>query len=151
ARHLRLARFGDNMRDVAVTEGDKVDAQAQVGVTVSAYGVNALADAVAGVERDGRDAVDALVTGYEEEYDVAPELRRGGERHASLRDGAAIEAGLRRVLEDVGASAFTTNFEDLGTLRQLPGLAVQRLMADGHGFGGEGDWKTAALLRILKV
>ena len=151
ARHLRLARFGDNMRDVAVTEGDKVDAQAQVGVTVSAYGVNALADAVADVERDGQDAVDALVTGYEEEYDVAPELRRGGERHASLRDGAAIEAGLRRVLEDVGATAFTTNFEDLGTLRQLPGLAVQRLMADGHGFGGEGDWKTAALLRILKV
>jgi L-arabinose isomerase len=148
ARSLRLARFGDTMRDVAVTEGDKVDAQIRFGVTVSAYGVNALVDAVAEVS-DGQ--ADALVAEYEDLYDVAPELRRGGERHESLRYGARIEAALRRLMEETRSTAFTTNFEDLGGLRQLPGLACQRLMADGFGFAGEGDWKTSALLRILKV
>jgi L-arabinose isomerase len=148
AQNLRMARFGDNMRDVAVTEGDKVGAQATLGVSVNGYGVNAL---VAAVEETVDSDVDKLVAEYEELYHVVPELRRGGERHESLRYGARIELALRQFLGDGRFTAFTTNFEDLGGLRQLPGLAVQRLMADGYGFGGEGDWKTAALLRILKV
>ncbi len=148
SRSLKMARFGDNMRDVAVTDGDKVGAQAQLGVSVNAYGVNAL---VAAVE-DTTDAdVDKLVAEYDDSYSVAPELRPGGDRHESLRYAGRIELGLRQFLEAGGFTAFTTNFEDLGGLRQLPGLAVQRLMADGYGFGGEGDWKTSALLRILKV
>ena len=147
-RSLRLARFGDNMRDVAVTEGDKVEAELTFGTSVNGYGVNALAEAV---EQASDAAVDALVAEYADLYDVAPELLAGGDRHESLRYGARIEAGLRQFLTDGGFHAFTTNFEDLGALRQLPGLAVQRLMADGYGFGGEGDWKTAVLLRALKA
>jgi L-arabinose isomerase len=147
-RHLRLARFGDNMRDVAVTEGDKVEAELRFGVSVNTYGVN---DLVAWVDRVEDPAVDALVTEYAERYRVAPELLPGGDRHESLRYGARIEAGLRDFLADGGFGAFTTNFEDLGGLRQLPGLAVQRLMADGFGFGAEGDWKTAVLLRGMKA
>ncbi|MDQ1626398.1 MAG: L-arabinose isomerase [Actinomycetota bacterium] len=148
SRSLKMARFGDNMRDVAVTDGDKVGAQATLGVSVNAFGVNELVTAVdASADAD----VDTLVREYEETYEVAPELRRGGDRHQSLRYGARIELGLRQFLEAGGFTAFTTNFQDLGGLRQLPGLAVQRLMADGYGFGGEGDWKTSALLRILKV
>ncbi len=147
-RSLKLARFGDNMRYVAVTEGDKTEAEIRFGVQVNTWGVNELADAVdaaTGAE------VDALIDEYEERYDVAPELRRGGERHQSLRDGAAIEVGLRTFLEAGGFGAFTTSFEDLGSLRQLPGLAVQRLMAEGYGFGAEGDWKTAILVRVANV
>ena len=145
---MRLARFGDNMRNVAVTEGDKTEAEVRFGVSVNTWGVNDLVEAVDAVA----DAdVDALVAQYEDLYDVVPELRRGGERHESLRYGARIEAGLRSFLEAGGFSAFTTNFEDLGGLRQLPGLAVQRLMADGYGFGAEGDWKTAVLVRTAKV
>jgi L-arabinose isomerase len=147
-RSLRLARFGDNMRDVAVTEGDKVDAQLRFGVSVNTYGVN---DLVAVVDAVGDDAIDKLVVEYADVYKVAPELLPGGERHESLRYGARIELGLRTFLDDGGFRAFTTNFEDLGGLRQLPGLAVQRLMADGFGFGGEGDWKTSVLLRAMKV
>ncbi|MER7892214.1 L-arabinose isomerase [Micromonospora sp. NPDC094482] len=147
-RSLKLARFGDNMRYVAVTEGDKVEAELRFGVQVNTWGVNELADAVAAVA----DAdVDALVAEYEELYDVVAELRAGGERHASLRNGAAIELGLRSFLEEGGFGAFTTSFEDLGALKQLPGLAVQRLMADGYGFGAEGDWKTAILVRVANV
>ncbi|WP_122816051.1 L-arabinose isomerase [Nocardioides pantholopis] len=145
---LRLARFGDNMRDVAVTEGDKVEAQLRFGVSVNTYGVN---DLVALVDQVPDAEVDQLVTEYADSYTVAPELLPGAERHASLRDGARIELGLRTFLTDGGFGAFTTNFEDLGGLRQLPGLAVQRLMADGHGFGGEGDWKTSVLLRAVKA
>lgn len=145
---LRLARFGDNMRDVAVTEGDKVEAQLRFGVSVNTYGVNELAEAVdAAADAD----VSALVKEYEDLYRLAPELRAGGDRHESLRYAARIELGLRHFLEGGGFKAFTTNFEDLGGLRQLPGLAVQRLMAEGYGFGGEGDWKTSVLLRTLKV
>ncbi|MBO4271458.1 L-arabinose isomerase [Microbispora triticiradicis] len=145
---LRLARFGDNMRDVAVTEGDKVEAQLRFGVSVNTYGVNELVEAVdAAADAD----VSALVKEYDDLYRMAPELRVGGERHESLRYAARIELGLRQFLEGGGFKAFTTNFEDLGGLRQLPGLAVQRLMADGYGFGGEGDWKTSVLLRTLKV
>ncbi|WP_263311422.1 L-arabinose isomerase [Brachybacterium atlanticum] len=145
---LKLARFGDNMRGVAVTEGDKTEAELRLGVSVNTWGVNDLVAVVDAV--DDRD-VDALVAEYEELYDVVPELRRGGERHESLRYGARQELGLRRFLEDGGFGAFTTNFEDLGGLRELPGLAVQRLMADGYGFGAEGDWKTAILVRVAAV
>ncbi|KOV31532.1 arabinose isomerase [Streptomyces sp. XY431] len=145
---LKLARFGDNMRDVAVTEGDKVEAQLRFGVSVNTYGVN---DLVAAVDAADEADVTELVEEYEDSYRLAPALRTGAERHASLRYAARIELGLRGFLEQGGFKAFTTNFEDLGGLRQLPGLAVQRLMADGYGFGGEGDWKTAALLRTLKV
>ncbi|MDA0642632.1 MULTISPECIES: L-arabinose isomerase [Nonomuraea] len=145
-RTLKLARFGDNMRDVAVTEGDKVEAQLRFGVSVNTYGVNDLVEAVdAAADAD----VDKLIKEYEELYRVAPELL--GERRESLRYAARIELGLRHFLESGGFKAFTTNFEDLGGLRQLPGLAVQRLMADGYGFGGEGDWKTSVLLRTLKA
>ncbi|SEF90061.1 L-arabinose isomerase [Actinacidiphila yanglinensis] len=147
-RHLKLARFGDNMRDVAVTEGDKVEAQLRFGVSVNTYGVN---DLVARVDQVADAAVTDLVKEYAGAYRLAPELAAGGERHASLRYAARIELGLRDFLTEGGFGAFTTNFEDLGGLRQLPGLAVQRLMADGYGFGGEGDWKTAALLRTLKA
>ena len=145
---LRLARFGDNMRNVAVTEGDKTEAEIRFGVSVNTWGVNELVDAVdAASDAD----VDALVAEYEDLYTVAPELRRGAERHESLRYGARIELGLRSFLEAGDFGAFTTSFEDLGGLRQLPGLAVQRLMADGYGFGAEGDWKTAVLVRVAKV
>jgi L-arabinose isomerase len=147
-RALRLARFGDNMRDVAVTEGDKVEAQLRFGVSVNTYGVN---DLVAAVDTVEDAAITRLVRDYEEHYRVVPELRTGGERHESLRYAARIELGLRAFLTEGNFHAFTTNFEDLGGLRQLPGLAVQRVMADGYGFGGEGDWKTATLLRTLKV
>ncbi|MEU8357283.1 L-arabinose isomerase [Nonomuraea sp. NPDC048882] len=145
-RTLKLARFGDNMRDVAVTEGDKVEAQLRFGVSVNTYGVNDLVEVVdAASDAD----VTALVKEYAEQYTVTPELL--GERNDSLRYAARIELGLRAFLEEGGFKAFTTNFEDLGGLRQLPGLAVQRLMADGYGFGGEGDWKTSVLLRTLKA
>ncbi|WP_258725985.1 L-arabinose isomerase [Cellulomonas sp. NS3] len=145
---LKLARFGDNMRNVAVTEGDKTEAELRFGVSVNTWGVN---DLVAAVDAVAEHAIDPLVAEYEDLYDVAPELRRGGERHESLRYGARQELALLQLLGDLGATAFTTNFEDLGALRQLPGLAVQRLMAQGFGFGAEGDWKTAVLVRAAKV
>ncbi|GEK20068.1 L-arabinose isomerase [Cellulomonas xylanilytica] len=145
---LKLARFGDNMRNVAVTEGDKTEAELRFGVSVNTWGVN---DLVAAVEAVSDADVDALVAEYEDLYDVVPELTKGGDRHDSLRYGARQEIALRTLLESLGAKAFTTNFEDLGDLRQLPGLAVQRLMADGYGFGAEGDWKTAILVRAAKV
>jgi L-arabinose isomerase len=147
-RSLKLARFGDNMRYVAVTEGDKTEAEAVFGVQVNTWGVN---DLVAAVDAADEEGIDALVAEYADRYDVAPELLPGGARHKSLRYGAAIELGLRSFLDAGGFGAFTTTFEDLGGLRQLPGLAVQRLMADGYGFGAEGDWKTAILVRAAKV
>jgi L-arabinose isomerase len=134
------------MRDVAVTEGDKVEAQLRFGVSVNTYGVNDLVEAVdASLDAD----VDRLVKEYADTYRVASALL--GERADALRYAARIELGLRSFLEAGGYKAFTTNFEDLGGLRQLPGLAVQRLMADGYGFGGEGDWKTSVLVRTLKA
>jgi L-arabinose isomerase len=148
AQRLRVARFGDNMRYVAVTEGDKVEAEAQLGFSVNTYGVSDLTDAVAQV---GDAEAGRLAQEYQEEYEVAPELRTGGDRHDSLREAARIELALRQLLADGGFGAFTDNFEDLGLLRQLPGISAQRLMADGYGFGAEGDWKSAALLRIVKV
>jgi L-arabinose isomerase len=147
-RGLKIARFGDNMRNVAVTEGDKVDAELRFGMSVNTWGVN---DLVEWVDAASDADVDALVGEYADTYRLAPELAVGGDRHESLRYGARIEVGLRGFLADGGFGAFTTNFEDLGGLRQLPGLAVQRLMADGYGFGGEGDWKTSALLAAVKA
>jgi L-arabinose isomerase len=147
-RNLRLARFGDNMRYVAVTDGDKTGAQLRLGMSVEAYGVNTLVDAVDAVT-DAEAA--ALASEYEDAYDVVTELRAGGERHDSLLYAAKQEIALRHLMAQGDFHAFTTNFEDLGGLRQLPGLAVQRLMADGYGFGGEGDWKTSALLAALKA
>jgi len=147
-RAMRLARFGDNMRNVAVTEGDKTEAEIRFGVSVNTWGVN---DLVAAVDAVDDAAVTDLVAQYEDLYDVAPELRAGGARHESLRYGARQELALLSFLEGLGATAFTTTFEDLGALRQLPGLAVQRLMAAGYGFGAEGDWKTAVLVRAAKV
>lgn len=148
ARTLKLARFGDNMRYVAVTEGDKTEAELRFGVQVNTWGVNELVEAV---EAASDADIDALVQVYLDSYDVVEELRPGAERHQSLRDGAAIELGLRSFLEAGGFGAFTTSFEDLGDLKQLPGLAVQRLMAEGYGFGAEGDWKTAILVRVANV
>jgi L-arabinose isomerase len=147
-RSMRLARFGDNMRGVAVTEGDKVEAEMRFGVSVDTFGVSELVDLVDKVDEF---EIDGLISIYLDEYDVAAELRPGGDRHEALRYGARIEAGLREFLSAGNHTAFTTNFEDLGGLRQLPGLAVQRLMHDGYGFGGEGDWKTAMMLRTVKV
>ena len=148
AQTLAVARFGDNMRQVAVTEGDKVEAQLRLGISVNGYGVGELCDACAAVPDE---EVDRLVAAYEEAYELVPMLQAGGERRGSLRDAARIEAGLRGFLDAGRFKAFTDTFEDLGALPQLPGLAVQRLMADGYGFGAEGDWKTAALVRIAKV
>jgi len=146
-RTLRLARFGDNMRDVAVTEGDKVEAQRRFGVSVNTFGVN---DLVAAVDAVDEDRITPLTKEYDDTYRVVDSLRDTGDRHDSLRYAARIELGLRDFLTAGRFGAFTTNFEDLGGLRQLPGLAVQRLMADGYGFGGEGDWKTSMLLRAVK-
>jgi L-arabinose isomerase len=145
---LRVARFGDNMRQVAVTEGDKVEAQMRLGFSVNSYGVSDLA----AVARAVSDAdIDLLVADYDERYDVAPELRPGGERRSSLREAGRIEAGIRAFLAMEGCNAFTDTFEDLDGLVQLPGIGAQRIMADGYGFGAEGDWKSAALVRITKV
>jgi L-arabinose isomerase len=148
AQNMKVARFGDNMRQVAVTEGDKVEAQIRLGYSVNGYGIGDLAGRVNQVT----DAeVDKLVAEYEASYVVAESLRAGGDRRESLKDAARIELGLRHFLDDGGFKAFTDTFEDLHGIPQLPGIATQRLMADGYGFGGEGDWKTAALVRTMKV
>ncbi len=144
----KVARFGDNMREVAVTEGDKVEAQRRLGYAVYGYGVG---DLVKIVNQVADTEIDQLLTAYYDEYDVAPELHPGGDQVASLREAAQIEAGMRHFLKDGNFKAFTTTFEDLYGLAQLPGLAVQRLMADGYGFGAEGDWKTSALVHAMKV
>ncbi len=152
ARHdsqgARFARFTDNMREVAVTEGDKVTAQIQFGYAVNGYGIGDLVDVMKDIPES---EVDRLITTYEEKYDVAPGLQADGSRRGSLREAARIELALRAFLEDGNFKGFTTNFQTLHGLNQLPGIAVQRLMADGYGFGAEGDWKTAALVRAMKV
>jgi len=144
----KIARFGDNMRDVAVTEGDKVAAQIQLGYAVYGYGIG---DLVVYVNQVTEAEIDALVAEYDETYLVADNLREGGDLRDELRKAARIEVGMRTFLEAGDFKAFTTTFEDLHGLVQLPGLAVQRLMAEGYGFGAEGDWKTAALVRAMKV
>jgi L-arabinose isomerase len=143
-RALKVARFGDNMREVAVTEGDKVAAQRQFGYSVNGYGVGDLVDSVDKVK--GAE-VERLLKEYARRYTIKATAGQA----AKLRAQARIEAGMRAFLEAGGFKAFTTTFEDLHGLAQLPGLAVQRLMAEGYGFGAEGDWKTAALVRALKV
>jgi L-arabinose isomerase len=148
AQGLKIARFGDNMRDVAVTEGDKVEAQIRLGYTVKGYGMGDLA---ASVNKITDAQIDKLITEYEQSYDLTKPLRAGGEKRESLREAAKIELGLRAFLEQGNFHAFTDTFEDLHGVAQLPGIAVQRLMAEGYGFGAEGDWKTAALVRAMKV
>jgi len=144
----KFCRFGDNMREVAVTEGDKVAAQMKFGFSVNGYGIG---DLVKFVNEVLDQEVSTLVKTYETDYEVGADLKRGGKRHQSIREAARIELGLRIFLIAGGFKGFTTTFEDLHGLAQLPGLAPQRLMADGYGFAGEGDWKTAALVRAMKV
>ncbi|HEX8426990.1 L-arabinose isomerase [Hymenobacter sp.] len=144
----RFIRFGDNMRYVAVTEGDKVEAEIKFGYSVNTYGIG---DLVAVVNAITDAQVDELLATYEQEYELADTLKDGGSQREALRDAARIEAGLRKFLQDTKAKGFTDTFEDLHGMVQLPGIATQRLMAEGYGFGGEGDWKTSALVRAMKV
>lgn len=144
----KFVRFGDNMRYVAVTEGDKVASELRFGFETNTHGVG---DLVEHVNATTDSAIANLISEYEETYTVAADLRKNGINHESLRYGAKLELGMRSFLEEGSYKGFSDTFEDLHGLRQLPGLATQRLMADGYGFGGEGDWKTAALLRVMKV
>jgi L-arabinose isomerase len=144
----RFARFGDNMRQVAVTEGDKVEAEMKFGYSVNGYGVGDLVKEISSVSDQ---AIDQLVAEYDETYRLVAALRTGGDAHDSLREAARIEIGMRLFLRNGDFKGFTDTFEDLHGLVQLPGIAVQRLMAEGYGFGAEGDWKTAALVRAAKV
>jgi L-arabinose isomerase len=148
AQHLKVARFGDNMRKVAVTEGDKVEAELRLGYSVNGYGIGDLGNYLRQVNDS---SVDSLTSEYDATYTVTEPLSAKGQKRQALREAARIELGLRHFLEDGGFKAFTDTFEDLHGLAQLPGIAVQRLMADGYGFGAEGDWKTAALVRAMKV
>ena len=149
SRRLKIARFGGtNMREVAVTGGDRVEAQIKLGWSVNGQPMGDLAKRIAAVEDA---AVEQLMEEYEASYRLAPGLRKGGEQRASLRNAARQELGMRGFLQDGRFGAFTTTFEDLYGLDQLPGLACQRLMAEGYGFGAEGDWKTSALVRLMKV
>ncbi|MEH6406640.1 MAG: L-arabinose isomerase [Leeuwenhoekiella sp.] len=147
-QNLKVARIGDNMREVAVTEGDKVEAQMRFGFTVNGFDSS---DIVKKINEIKQEDLDTLLATYESEYNLADSIKEGGEKRQSLVDAAKIELGLRAFLEEGGFGAFTDTFENLGELKQLPGIATQRLMADGYGFGGEGDWKTAALTRAMKV
>ncbi|NTL34208.1 L-arabinose isomerase [Enterococcus faecium] len=145
---IKVARFGDNMRNVGVTEGDKVEAQIQFGWTVDYFGIG---DLVQVIDRVSDEEVDQLFEEYKELYtfDYGDYEEKTWEEHVKVQ--AQQEIGIRRFLEEGGYNAFTTNFEDLYGMKQLPGLAVQRLMAEGYGFAGEGDWKTAAIDRLLKI
>ena len=144
----KFARFGDNMRNVAVTEGDKVEAEIKFGYSVNTYGVGDLAAVIDAVSES---AIDQVIAEYEDSYTLVPALQKGGAQHSSLRDAAKIEIGIQTFLENGNFKGFTTTFEDLHGIVQLPGIAAQRLMAKGYGFAGEGDWKTAALVRAMKV
>jgi len=144
----KFARFGDNMRFVAVTDGDKVEAETQFGFSVNTFGIGNL---VAQISEIPKAALETLIQEYEASYDMAPSLLKGGQHRASLEEAARIELGLEKFLVAGGFKGFTDTFEDLHGMKQLPGIAVQRLMQKGYGFAGEGDWKTAALVRALKV
>ena len=144
----KVARIGDNMREVAVTEGDKVEAQIKFGYSINGYGVG---DLVEHINNATEQQIKQLIEQYETEYELAPTLKAGGEQRNSLVEAAKIEIGLRSFLEEGKFTAFTDTFENLHGMAQLPGIAAQRLMADGYGFAGEGDWKTAALVRAMKV
>ena len=147
-RNLKVARIGDNMREVAVTEGDKVEAQIRFGISVNGYDSS---DVTAKIDAVTEQEVADLIKIYESEYQLSENLKANGSKRDALVEAARIEIGLRAFLNEGGFKAFTDTFENLGDLKQLPGLAVQRLMADGYGFGGEGDWKTAAMVRVMKV
>jgi len=147
-QHLKVARIGDNMREVAVTEGDKVEAQIRFGFAVNGYDTK---DVVEHINAVPETKVSELIEQYEQQYSLTKALQKGGAKRQSLKDAASIELGLRSFMDKGGFKAFTDTFENLDGLKQLPGLAVQRMMADGYGFGAEGDWKTAALLRCMKV
>lgn len=145
---MKVVRFGDNMRQVAVTDGDKVAAEITFGMSINTHGIG---DLVAVINQVSDAEVDQLVTEYADSYTLMESLRKGGAQHSSLRDAAKIEIGLRAFLQDGNFSAYTDTFEDLHGMTQLPGIASQRLMAEGYGFGGEGDWKTSAMVRTMKV
>ncbi|GAB3954431.1 L-arabinose isomerase [Spirosoma harenae] len=145
---MKVVRFGDNMRQVAVTDGDKVAAEMTFGMSVNTHGIG---DLVAVINQVTDAEIDQLVTEYADSYTLMNSLLKGGAQHSSLRDAAKIEIGLRAFLKDGNFSAYTDTFEDLHGMTQLPGIASQRLMADGYGFGGEGDWKTSAMVRTMKV
>jgi L-arabinose isomerase len=144
----KFVRFGDNMRQVAVTDGDKVSAEMQLGFAVNTHGIG---DLVAVVDAVKTRAISDLCADYEKRYTLAPALKKGGKRHDALRYSARLELGIGQFLDEGEFKGFTDTFEDLHGLRQLPGMATQRLMEAGYGFGGEGDWKTAALVRAMKV
>ncbi|MBN2352515.1 MAG: L-arabinose isomerase [Spirochaetales bacterium] len=148
SRALKIARFGDNMRDVAVTEGDKVEAQVKFGWSVNGYG---LGDVAAAVKAVTDDRAERLMREYEEQYEFPREAGKAGPARDAIREQARMEIGMQAFLEGGGFGAFTTTFENLAGLPQLPGLAVQRLMAKGYGFGAEGDWKTAGIVRLMKI
>lgn len=145
---MKIARFGDNMRQVAVTEGDKVSAQIKFGYEVNGYG---LGDLLAFVQQVSDADIKKLTQLYDDQYDMMASLKPGGPQRKSLEEAARIELGIRAFLENGGFKGYTDTFENLHGLAQLPGIASQRLMADGFGFGAEGDWKTAALVRAMKV
>lgn len=145
---MKIARFGDNMNNVAVTDGDKVDAELKLGYHVDYYPIG---DLVAYVEKVKQGEIDGLLAEYDKMYAVAPNAKEGGKDRVSVVEAARIEVAMRKFLTERNIKAFTTNFDALHGMHQLPGLACQRLMADGYGFGGEGDWKTAALVRTMKV
>ncbi len=147
-QHMKIARFGDNMRQVAVTEGDKVEAEIKFGYSVNTFGIG---DLVKVINETSDAEIDKQIEEYNDLYDVMTSLQQGGAQYSSLRDAAKIEIGMRRFLTDGGFTAFTDTFEDLHGMIQLPGIATQRLMAEGIGFGGEGDWKTAGMVRTMKV
>ncbi|MEP7323919.1 MAG: L-arabinose isomerase, partial [Saprospiraceae bacterium] len=147
SHRMKIARIGDNMRQVAVTEGNKVSAQIQFGYQVNGYGVGDLAGYIGDVTES---EIIHTIQAYEDQYDVMESLLHGGSDREAMIEAARIEVGLRHFLTDGDFSAFTDTFEDLHGMNQLPGIAVQRLMADGYGFAGEGDWKTAALVRTMK-
>ena len=146
--NIKVARFGDNMRNVAVTDGDKIEAQIKFGWTVDYYGIG---DLVEVIDQVTDEAVEHLFAEYNELYELPVEATHPGDIRDSIKEQARIEIGIRTFLEEKGYTAFTTNFEDLHGMKQLPGLAAQRLMAEGYGFAGEGDWRTAALLRMMKI
>ena len=148
AQGAKIARLGDNMREVAVTEGDKVEAQLKFGWSVNGY---AIGDVVKYIDAVTASQIDTLVAEYEAQYTMNADVRKGGSSHNSLREAAKIETGLRAFLTEGGFKGFTDTFENLRGLVQLPGIAAQRLMRDGYGFGAEGDWKMAAMLRAMKV
>nr|WP_299346254.1 L-arabinose isomerase [Allomuricauda sp.] len=148
SKQMKVARIGDNMRQVAVTEGNKVSAQIQFGYEVNGYGVG---DLVEYIDQVSEGEINRLLEEYESSYILADNVKKGGEKHQSLRDSAQIELGMEAFMNEGGFTAFTDTFENLHGMKQLPGIATQRLMAKGYGFGGEGDWKTAALVRTMKV